>query len=243
MDSTSPRLDKVAEMLKLFGLSNYEASAFSALVYNGVANADQIADTGNIPRTSAYKVLESLVEKKFVKYTEGRPKMYKPENLEEVRKIIETRVQELFIELRNMEENVPSKGDPQLVYTIYGRNRVMAKIAELINVAEKELYICTPMVKEIRTEMKKNLDNATKRGVSVVFVTPPNKRVPENVQIFRKEGLIATDVVADRTRALLAGPDLSACGYTDNPALALHVFQFVQMIIDTSEFLARGDKR
>lgn len=242
MGSTSPGLEKVTEMLKLFGLSNYEAAAFSALVYNGVANADQIADTGNIPRTSAYKVMESLVEKGFVRYTEGRPKMYKPENLEEVRKKIETRVQELFMELRNMEENVPSKGEPQLVYTIYGRNRVVAKIAELINVAEKEVYICTPLVKEIRVEMKKNLENASKRGVNVVFVSPPNTRVPEYAQTFRKDGLIATDVVADKTRALLAGPDLSACGYTDNPALALHVFQFVQMIIDTSEFLSRGDK-
>lgn len=242
MGSTSSGMEKVTEMLKLFGLSNYEATAFSALVYNGVANADQIADTGNIPRTSAYKVMESLVEKGFVKYTEGRPKMYKPENLEEVRKKIETRVQELFMELRNMEENVPSKGEPQLVYTIYGRNRVISKIAELINVAEKEVYICTPLVKEIRVEMKKNLENASKRGVNVVFVSPPNTRVPEFARTFRKTGLIATDVVADKTRALLAGPDLSACGYTDNPALALHVFQFVQMIIDTSEFLSGSDK-
>jgi Predicted transcriptional regulators len=242
MDLVIPRVEKVAEMLKLFGLSNYEATAFAALVYNGVANADQIADTGNIPRTSAYKVMESLVEKGFVKHTDGRPKMYKPENLVEIRTRIETNVQELFTELRNIEENVPSKGDPQLVYTIYGRNRVISKIAELINIADKEVYICTPMVKEIRVEMKKNLENASKRGVSVVFVTPPNTKVPEYAQIFRKDGLIATDVVADKSRALLAGPDLTACGYTDNPALALHVFQFVQMIIDASEFLAKGEK-
>jgi hypothetical protein len=80
-----------------------------------------------------------------------------------------------------------------------------------------------------------------RRNVKVIFVTPPNKRVPQNAQIFRKEGLIATDVVADRSRALLAGPDLNACGYTDNPALALHVFQFVQMIIDSSDFNAKEE--
>ena len=51
-----------------------------------------------------------------------------------------------------------------------------------------------------------------RRNVKVIFVTPPNKRVPQNAQIFRKEGLIATDVVADSSRALLAGPDLKACG-------------------------------
>jgi sugar-specific transcriptional regulator TrmB len=234
MDAITSRLEKVSEMLKLFGLSSYESHAFSSLIYHGVANADVIADTANIPRTSAYKVMESLVEKGFARETEGRPKMFKPENLEEIRKKIETRVQELFSEMRQIQDNVPSKGDPQLVYTIYGRSNVMSKIAELINMAEKELYICTPMVKDIRIEMKKNLENATRRNVNIIFVTPPNKRVPLNAQTFRKEGLIATDVVADRTRALLAGPDLDACGYTDNPALALHVFQFIQMIIDSS---------
>ena len=49
------------------------------------------------------------------------------------------------------------------------------------------------------------------------------KTIEEKSVIF-EEGLIATDVVADRSRALLAGPDLNACGYTDNPALALHIF-------------------
>ena len=34
----------------------------------------------------------------------------------------------------------------------------MSKIAELINLADRELYICTPMVKEIRMEMKKNIE-------------------------------------------------------------------------------------
>ncbi|MHB1441076.1 MAG: TrmB family transcriptional regulator [Cuniculiplasma sp.] len=241
MEATSSRLEKVAEMLKMFGLSSYEAQAFSSLIYHGVANADVIADTAKIPRTSAYKVMESLVEKGYAKETDGRPKMFKPESLEDIRKKIETRVQELFSEMRQIEDNVPSKGDPQLVYTIYGRMKVMNKIAEIINLAEKELYICTPMVKEIRMEMKKNIENAMKRNVKVIFVTPPNKRVPANAETFRKEGLIATDVVADKSRALLAGPDLNACGYTDNPALALHVFQFVQMIIDSSDFNSREE--
>ncbi len=241
MDAISSRLEKVAEMLKMFGLSSYEAQAFSALIYHGVANADVIADTAKIPRTSAYKVMESLVEKGYARETEGRPKMFKPETLEDIRKRIETRVQDMFSEMRQIEDNVPSKGDPQLVYTIYGRSKVMSKIAELINLADRELYICTPMVKEIRMEMKKNIENAMRRNVKVIFVTPPNKRVPQNAQIFRKEGLIATDVVADRSRALLAGPDLNACGYTDNPALALHVFQFVQMIIDSSDFNAKEE--
>ncbi len=54
---------------------------------------------------------------------------------------------------------------------------------------------------------------------------------PPNITVYRKEGLIATDIVSDKTRALLAGADLDACGYTDNPALALHVYQFITMMM------------
>ena len=101
----------------------------------------------------------------------------------------------------------------------------------------KCVLICTPKVREIRTELKKNLDNAIKRGVKVIFVTPPNKRIPPNTVVYRKEGLIATDVASDQVRAMLAGPELDACGYTDNPALALHVYQFINMMIESDKQL------
>ena len=65
-------MNRTTEMLKMLGLSSYEAQGYAALVYHGVANADTVADTANIPRTSAYKVMESLVSKGLAKETEGR---------------------------------------------------------------------------------------------------------------------------------------------------------------------------
>lgn len=234
MEAISDQLTRIAEMLKILGLSSYEAQGFAALVYHGVANADTVADSANIPRTSAYKVMESLVEKGFAKFTEGRPRMFKPEDMNKIRADFEGKLYDLFLELRKLQDMLPSKGEPQLVYTIYGKEQVMEKLAETFNLSEKEIYICTPRVREIRTELKKTIDNAVKRGVNVVFVTPPNRKVPPNINVYRKEGLIATDVVSDKSRAMLASPDMEACGYTDNPVLALHVYQFINMIIDTS---------
>ena len=233
MEANVEQLWKIAEMLKLLGLSSYEAQGFAALVYHGVANADTVADTAKIPRTSAYKVMESLVQKGFAKETEGRPRMFKPEDMGRIRSDYQEKFDNLFRKLKELQDLVPSKGDPQLVYTIYGNQKVMNKLSEMINLTERELLICTPKVREIRTELKKNLDNAIKRGVKVVFVTPPNKRVPPDTVEYRRDGLIATDVASDQVRAMLAGPELDACGYTDNPALALHVFQFINMMIDS----------
>ena len=232
MEANSDQLNRIHEMLKILGLSSYEAQGFAALVYHGVANADTVADTAKIPRTSAYKVMESLVEKGFAKETEGRPRMFKPENMGKIKAEYEQKLDDLFKSLRELQDMLPSKGEPQLVYTIYGSQKVMGKLSEMLNLTENEIFICTPKVREIRIELRKNIENAIKRGVKVVFVTPPNKRVPTNTTVYRKDGLIATDVVSDQTRALLAGPELDACGYTDNPALALHVYQFINMMIN-----------
>jgi sugar-specific transcriptional regulator TrmB len=225
-------MQRVLESLKLLGLSSYEAQGFAALVYHGVANADTIAESARIPRTSAYKVMESLVDKGLARETDGRPKMFKPEDLNVVKNQTEAKIRTLFDDLRFIQEVVTSKGEPQLVYTIYGTERVMLKLQEMINLTEREIFICTPRVREIRTEMKKSIDNAVKRGVKVIFVTPPNKRIPENAESFVVDGIMTTDVVSDGSRALLAGPDMDACGYTDNPGLAVHVYQFVQMLIE-----------
>ncbi|KJE49281.1 MULTISPECIES: TrmB family transcriptional regulator [Acidiplasma] len=236
MEANSEYIMKTADMLKILGLSSYEAQAFAALVYHGVANADTIADTAGIPRTSAYKVMESLVEKGFAKETEGRPRMFKPEEMDKIKDNFISKVNNLFERLKELQDVLPSKGDPQLVYTIYGRSKVMAKMAEMFDLSEREILIATPRIKEIRTELKKNIDNAIKRGVHVIFITPPNKRVPPNTEVYRKEGLIATDVASDESRAMLAGADLDACGYTDNPILSLHVLQFIHMMINNDEY-------
>ncbi|MCL4326859.1 MAG: TrmB family transcriptional regulator [Candidatus Thermoplasmatota archaeon] len=232
MDANNERILKISEMLKMLGLSSYEAQAFSALVYHGVASADTIADTAGIPRTSAYKVMESLVQSGFAKETEGRPKMFKPEDMNKIRRDIDSKVQTLFEDLRELRDQLPSKGEPQLIYTISGHQKVIDKLAEMINMTEKEIMIATPRVREIRNDLKKQIDNAIKRGVRVIFVTPPNKRVPENTEVYRKDGIVATDVASDQTRALIAGPDLDECGYSDNPALALHVYQFINLMIE-----------
>ena len=81
MEANPEHIMKTANMLKILGLSSYEAQAFASLVYHGVANADTIADTAGIPRTSAYKVMESLVSRGFARETEGRPRMFKPEDM------------------------------------------------------------------------------------------------------------------------------------------------------------------
>ena len=132
-------MNRTTEMLKMLGLSSYEAQGYAALVYHGVANADTVADTANIPRTSAYKVMESLVSKGLAKETEGRPRMFKPEDMDLVKRTYEKKLNDLFLDLKSLQDLLPSKGEPQLIYTIYGSEKVMDKLKEMFNLTEKEI--------------------------------------------------------------------------------------------------------
>ena len=55
----------LADKLAVLGLSPYEARAYIALIAHGYGNAEVIATTAQIPRTSAYKILQSLESKGY----------------------------------------------------------------------------------------------------------------------------------------------------------------------------------
>ena len=235
MEDAFQEYKKIVDSLQHLGLSLYESRAFLALVVLGVGTADVVAQTARIPRTSAYKVLESLEKKGFVISSGGRPKVFKPEKLSTIRERIVGEIEELFDKLEFVQEFLMEKGEPQLVYTIYGRERVMKKLAEIIDLSEEEIIISTPIFSEIRKALLKNIEQAINRDVKIIIITAPNQKVPFDVEVHRREGLIATDVVSDNKRALLASPELEACGYTDNPALAQHLTHFIHIMIENGE--------
>ncbi len=223
---------EVSRVLQTLGLSTYEAKAYVALVELGYGNADTIADAAQIPRTSAYKVLQMLCEKGFAISTKGRPMIFKPERPEEVKRKVVSRIGEVFESLQTRHEILMDKGEPQVVYTIWGKQRVMRKIGELLDTASSTFIIATPTMAEIRVELARKMDGALKRKVDLVVITEPMQRVPEGCRVVWKKGLLATDIIADGERALIAAPDLNACGYTDNASLARHLESFLHILME-----------
>ncbi len=223
---------EAANILQSLGLSSYEAKAYIALIAHGYGNADTIAETAKIPRTSAYKVLSSLVTKGYAISTRGRPMIFKPEPPKKARDQVLKKVTDVFDNLQLIHEVLMEKGEPQLVFTITGKQRVLAKITELMDTATNTFIIATPTMADIREALAKRFDAALKRGVTVTVITEPTQKVPQGVEVVRKHGLIATDVISDGERALLASADLSACGYTDNAALATHLENFLMILME-----------
>jgi HTH-type transcriptional regulator, sugar sensing transcriptional regulator len=231
-NQSSEEFRQATEVLGKVGLTQYEARAYIALVARGVGDAATLAAAAGIPRTSAYKVLESLSEKGYAKPTGGKPILFRPTPPLDVAEVLKGAIQEVFEKLALLHRVVAEHGEPQLVYLLSGRDKVVAKIGELLDQSTRTFILTTPQVSELRDDLGKKVQHAVKRGVEVTFVTQPLQRVPEGVEYVARENLLATEALADGEHALLAAPGLDACGFTDNPILTAHLKQFLEVILE-----------
>ncbi|MGH7343103.1 MAG: TrmB family transcriptional regulator, partial [Candidatus Rokuibacteriota bacterium] len=232
-------LEGATRRLELIGLTTYEARAYIALIGIGVGTAEIVSNAAEIPRTSAYKVLQALERKGFVTSTEGRPQTFRANPPDVVQKRVVSELDETFTKLQFLHELSSQRGLPQLIFTITGRDRVVQKIAEMVKTAAESVWISTPTYGMLRDHIDRLLVDACKRGADVMLVTDTGASVPsataERVRVVRRPRLIATDVVSDRRQALIASPDLEACGYIDNPMLAEHLHRFLDVVVETAE--------
>lgn len=231
-NQTSDEFRKAAEVLGKVGLTQYEARAYIALVARGLGDAATLATAAGIPRTSAYKVLESLAEKGYAKPTGGKPILFRPTPPLDVAETLKTAIQEVFEKLALLHRVVAEHGEPQLVYLLSGREKVLQKIGELLDQSTEAFILTTPQLADLRDELGKKIQHAVKRGVRVTFITTPLQRIPEGVEFVQRENLRATEALSDGAHALLAAPGLEACGFTDNPILIAHLKQFLEMVLE-----------
>src|SRR2546422_4427571 len=147
--------ERATKTLESIGLSGYEARGYVALVAHGYGSAEAIAATAKIPRTSAYKVLQALCSKGFAMSTKGRPTIFKPESPGKIKDKVTEHIAETFDRLEMLHEILRDKGEPQLVYTISGKGRVLEKVGELLDTCQQAIIIATPTMHEIRETLAK----------------------------------------------------------------------------------------
>ena len=64
------------KLRQYFGLNLYEVKIWTALLSRGVSTAGELSDIGNVPRSRAYDILESLEKKGFIIMKLGKPIKY-----------------------------------------------------------------------------------------------------------------------------------------------------------------------
>ena len=219
---------EILEVLRRLGLSKYESNAYVALVGLSAGTATEVASISGIPETSAYRALNSLVQKGFAEVSLGRPITYRAVKPELIKDKIIKQVEDAFLALEDMYGAIEREITPEIIYTIRGKDKVYTKVKELIENASTQILMSAPFefVKSIQSILKKVRKNVT---LKIITDNYPESIFSRNVEIRLDSPLFAVDLAIDSSFSLIALPDLSVSGLSDNPLVAQHFEQFLAL--------------
>ena len=184
----------LAKLRQYFGLNLYEVRIWTALLSRGVSTAGELSDIGNVPRSRAYDVLESLEKKGFVVMKLGKPIKYMAvdpgEVVERVKKFVkniaEERIDRLD-KLRNTDvlkelnllhdQGIEFIEPSDLSGAIRGRHNIYTHMELLVKNAKKSVTFMTTikgMVRKVEA-LKPELEKLAKKGVKIRIAVPITK--------------------------------------------------------------------
>jgi sugar-specific transcriptional regulator TrmB len=216
------------------GLTSYEAKAYVALAGLGPSEPKKVAEDARIPYPSAYTALKALQAKGWVDQVVKKPVTYRAKKPANVKTMVSSRLDDTFKELQKVYRTEPTE-EAELVYTIRGSDKVLAKIYELLRGARNSLVVVAPTMGLQDAKIMELLAEATERGVQARVICDEDAQglLPPGVEI-RTGNQVAFDMLVDDKVALIGLPDHSACGWIDSPAVASHFKQFLELLWNTS---------
>jgi HTH-type transcriptional regulator, sugar sensing transcriptional regulator len=224
----------VIQNLRDLGLTSYEAKTYVALAGLGPSEPKKVAGDARIPYPSAYSALKALASKGWVEEVVHKPVTYRAKKPSSIKGAVASRIEDVFGALQEVYKAEPTE-ETELVYTIRGSEKVLAKVYELIRGAKHSLVFVAPSMGLEDGKLLELLGKATERGIRLraigdeeaVGLMPPGAEI-------RTGNLVAVDLLVDDKTALIALPDYSACGWIDSPAVASHFKQFLELMWSTS---------
>ena len=174
-----------------FDLNEYEVKIWTALLSKGIASAGELSDVGNVPRSRAYDILESLEKKGFIVMKLDKPIKYlavePKEIINRVKKDVQTKANQqisvitelettdIFDDLTSLFTLGIDNVDPTTITSsVKGRKNIYNQIETMLRSAEKSVVISTTKegfdrkFENFRFLFKKLKD----KGVKVKLITP-----------------------------------------------------------------------
>ena len=216
--------------LRELGFGAHETAVILALNTRDSATVSDLADETGIHHANLYAVLDALVGKGYVVLQEGRPKVYQFAPLSNLKETLTSKLKQLFEDLMKLQESRTStQAVPALIYTIRGTSDVVSKILSMISRAKETILLVAPKLDDFGEGVVTALDEAAARGVVIrsILGIKSNLDLP-NFQQRIKEDTLAIDIVIDSEEALISMPDLSVCGWADNPLISMQLEGFLE---------------
>lgn len=182
--------DSLARELQGLGFSEYEARAYIALLQSSPATAYEVSKSAGLPRANTYGALEGCTQKEAVQPFSQNPTRYVPvdpqELLERIARDTSNRCKQLASSLGNLK----ASEERDFVWNLQGTDKVNAKIAEMIELANVHVWI-KAHESVVETHLTA-LSDAAKRGVKIMIILfgQDGKRFSynKNVRVYLHEG-------------------------------------------------------
>jgi len=184
----------LAKLRQHFGLNLYEVRIWTALLSRGVSTAGELSDIGNVPRSRAYDVLESLEKKGFVVMKLGKPIKYLAVNptevIERVKKFVRVNADERSRRIDSLKgsdilrelNTLHTKGiefiEPaDLSGAIRSRHNIYTHLELMVRNAKKSITFMTTSKGIIRKveALKVELEKLAKKGIKIRIAAPITK--------------------------------------------------------------------
>jgi len=220
--------DFLNKLRQYFGLNLYEAKIWTALLSRGVSTAGELADIGNVPRSRAYDILESLEKKGFVLMKLGKPikyiavdpkevvvrvqKLMREDAEERVKNLDNLRGTDLHKELELLHKQGIEFVEPtDLSGAIRGRHNIYSHLDLMVRNAEKTVTLMTTSKGLIRKSeaLKGAFEKLKKKGVKIRIAAPITK---ESMQVAKDLSKFAEVKHVDRLASrfcIVDGKDLT----------------------------------
>lgn len=160
-------MDKLVKGLKELGFNTYESKVYLGLLKKFPATAYEVSKISKVPQARTYDTLKVLADKQIVTATAEKPVRYTPIKPTDLTKIYKRK---MISNIDYLEKHLPKvkKDYVEPIQTIQGTDDVKSKLTEIIDNANKEIYI--EIFSEDFKDIESNLRDAYNRNVEVRIV-------------------------------------------------------------------------
>jgi len=204
--------------LRLFGLTDYEARCYMALLTRDLLNAAELSLAARVPYTKIYSTVRNLQNHGFLEVVPDRPQLYRvvPPNvalrnsaqeIEDQHRNRMAMLERLYEEVCHLYEHAEPPHRERDVYLYAGRKSVNAKLQELLSETREDAFMVMALLRN-GLELLPALWEARKRGVRIRIMAHPTRNTPEEVVSFKE---VAQVRFHPGVSSLLAIFDRDAC--------------------------------
>jgi sugar-specific transcriptional regulator TrmB len=174
MDDISDK-ETAVELLQQLGLKEYEAKCFVALTRLPSANAKEISDASEVPRTRVYDAARVLETKGLIEIQHGNPQQFRAVPITEAIKTLQKEYEDRTETLRDTLEGLgtaPEGNDTDEIHEIWslsGGTAIEHRTLQLFDEAESELVVVAGDASLLSAATVERLHSAQDRGVTVLI--------------------------------------------------------------------------